>query len=687
MWPFEASFMSMKNLVCPAIRVALIVLTAQLSAAEPDVPKPLPLLDGEPQRGRWIALSGETMPGGAEEYEWQQTAGPVVRFLDEQRTKARVWTILREPGKYAFALRARNPQGWSAPALLEFEVPNSAPAIPLEEAFQPTGAGEEIRLPGEAWKQISGRAITVREMPDRRFTCFRLLQEGLYLFEAWRAGDVPERRGYWVPPGRDDEMGDRRPVAVLPPALSGRVGQPLVLDASPSYDRDGTDEPLVARWEVDTVHGATLAVTGPLKAAFWAPREGVYKLALFVSDGKLDSRPEKRFIQIVDADAPAPAESIVLDQADEGERMRRVQLRLYESTLDDAVQRFPSRCGVALRVDPAFLQSDRFARIRLELGARNASVRMLADWIARQADGWYRVEPNTSFWLTTPTAWVAERQPLESLLPKVDALHEEEDAGDLLRILNQLFDGVLKESVDARLVYRAEQDQILAVMPRKAVDRLKEVLNHLRAPKGLGLLPPADLTPEERSVRHALAQTMVTGTWTARRFDLLLRDLDEQTGMPAAFDPRQFPKGVPKVTLSCNQTPLRQVVRDLVEQAGFDGCQASPLGGLWFYKGAEPCVTRELLWDRAVVRTYDVESILKQLPMVSGEVISHLIRQRVFADSWTVAGTCCRYHKPTSKLVVVHVPEAQDRVVRVLWDLQLRGESALGPALTPDAGP
>jgi len=157
--------------------------------------------------------------------------------------------------------------------------------------------------------------------------------------------------------------------------------------------------------------------------------------------------------------------------------------------------------------------------------------------------------------------------------------------------------------------------------------------------------------------------------------------------MPAAFDPRQFPKGVPKVTLSCDRTPLRQVVRDLVELAGFDGCQASPLGGLWFYRGAEPCVTRELLWDRAVVRTYDVESILKQLPMSGGEVIAHFVRQRVFADSWKVSGTCCRYHKATEKLLVVHVPAAQERVVRVLWDLQLRGENALGPALVPEAGP
>lgn len=669
------------SLLLPAI---LLCALAMARAGEPGAPQPLPLLDGEPQRGHWIALSGETTTGGVDEYEWQQTAGPAVRFFDEQRSKARVWIFLSEPGRYAFSLRAKNTHGWSAPVPLEFEVPAGVAAIPLDEAFQPMGAGEEIRLPGEAWRQLHGRRVNLRETPDHRFTCVRILESGLYLFEAWRAGDVPERRGYWIPPGRDDEMGDRRPVAVLPPAFSGRVGQPLVLDASLSYDRDGADEPLVARWNADALHGATLAVTGALKATFMAPREGVYKLELVVSDGKMDSHPEKRFIQIVAVDAPEPVESLLLNKAEEGELGRRVQLRLHESTLDDAVQRFPSRCGVALRIDPAFLSPDRFRSVPLELGAERVAVRLLADWVARQVDGWYRVEANRSLWLTTPTAWAAEKQTLESMLPKVDALHEEGDEQDLMRILHRIFGGLLEANPDVQLVYRPENDQVLAVLPKKAANRLKEVLDCLRAPKGLGLALPSEISPEELALRGTLARETLTVDWVSRRFDLLLRDLEEKSGLAAGFDPRQFPKGIPKITASFDRAPLRQVVRDLVEEGGFDGCQVSPLGGLWFYRGAEPSISRELMWDRAIVRTYDVETILRATPMFSGEVISHLVRRRVFADSWKVSGTCCLFHKTTGKLVVVHVPEAHERVVRVLWDLQLRGESALGPALMPE---
>lgn len=666
----------------PLLLLAAVV--TPVPAAEPGVPQPIPLLDGEPQRGCWIALSGETTPGGASRYEWQQTAGPAVRFFDQQRFQARVWTFLEEAGSYRFTLRAENVHGWSAEAPLEFEVPAKAPFIPIEEAYLPVGAGEEVRLPGEAWKQLYGNPIRLTETPDRRFTTFRILQTGLFVFEAWRAGDMPERRGIWLPPGLDEVMGDRRPVAVLPPTLSGRAGQPVHLDASLSYDRDGPTETLTARWNADMVHGATLAVTGPLKATFVAPHEGIYKLELLVTDGKLDSLPERRFIQVVGAQAPQPAESLVPGQLSDDPLDQRVNLRLHEATLDDAVQRFPSRCKVALRVDPAFMPPERLRSIRLELGAQRATIRLLCNWIARQSDAWYQIEENGSIWFTSPTAWAAGDQTMESLLMPVDALHDDKEASDLMVILQRTLDGVMRECTDARLVYQPEKDQVLAVLPRRAADRLRDILGHLRAPKGLGLAPPAEPLPAERALRQTLATETLTYRWESRRLDLLLRDFEEQSGVPCGLDPRNFPKGLPKITLNVQDAVLRQVVRDIVEAAGLDGCSIDPLGALWFYRGNEPCPSRELLWDRARVQTFDLEPILSRIPILSGEAVAHLVRQRVFADSWNVPGTCCLFHRPTGKLVVVHVPEAQDRVLRVLWDFLIRGEGAMGPVLSPE---
>jgi len=670
---------------CLVLTAALVVAASVGFPAEGGAPpRPLPLLDGEPQRGRWIALSGETTTGGADEYEWQQKSGPKVRFLDEQRTHARVWTFLEEAGKYRFTLRASNRHGRSKEVPLSFEVPAGGPVLPIEEAFLPMGAGEQVRLPGEAWRQLYGSAVRLEETPDRRHTTFRVLRAGLYIFEAWRAGDAPERRGIWVPPGRDEVMGDRRPVAMLPPTCAGRAGHPLLLDASLSYDRDGTDEPLTARWNADLVRGATLAVTGPLRATFLAPHEGIYKVELIVSDGKMDSLPEKRLIHVVATNAPAPVESLLPGRPSNDPLDRCVSLRLHESTLDNAIQRFPSRCKVALRVDPDFLLPQRLRKVRLDVGVERASVRMLANWIARQTDAWYRIEPNGSLWLTSPTAWAGGKQQMESMLPTIDALHDEDDAGDLMRILKHVTDGVLRKCADARLVYQPEKDQVLAVLPKQAAGRLGEILRHLRAPKGLGLAPPAEPLPQELALRRALATRKITISWESRRLDLLLRDIERHTGIATGMDPRQFKQGMPKLTLQFEDAVLRQVVRDVVDAAGLDGCQVDVLGGLWFYRGAEPYPSRELLWDCARVQTYDLEPILGRLPLLSGEAVAHLVRQRVFAESWQISGTCCLFHKPTGKLVVVHGDVAHSRVVRVLWDLLVRGEWAMGPVLLPE---
>jgi hypothetical protein len=84
------------------------------------------------------------------------------------------------------------------------------------------------------------------------------------------------------------------------------------------------------------------------------------------------------------------------------------------------------------------------------------------------------------------------------------------------------------------------------------------------------------------------------------------------------------------------------------------------------------------------VQTYDLEPILTRMPILSGEAVAHLVRQRVFTDSWATSGTCCLYHKPTGKLLVLHGDTAHRRVAGVLWDLLIRGEWAMGPVLLPD---
>src|SRR5207244_2964636 len=125
-------------------------------------------------------------------------------------------------------------------------------------------------------------------------------------------------------------------------------------------------------------------------------------VTLAVSDGRLESEPETAFIEIVQAqekntDADETA-AIALDSIeyslglkDRDVRYSKVSLGLW-GTLDRAVQMFPSRCQVALRVDPEVAVAGRsagtaptirtFDEIPLSLEVTNGPLLYLIDWLA-----------------------------------------------------------------------------------------------------------------------------------------------------------------------------------------------------------------------------------------------------------------------------------------------------------------
>jgi hypothetical protein len=120
-------------------------------------------------------------------------------------------------------------------------------------------------------------------------------------------------------------------------------------------------------------------------------------------------------------------------------------------------------------------------------------------------------------------------------------------------------------------------------------------------------------------------------------------------------------------------------VRRIVELAGFDGCSVEAPGGLWFYRGRRPVPGRELLWDQSHVRSYDLTRLLADIAPLTGEAIAYAVRQRVYPDSWKDPGALAFYHPQTRKLLVMHTPEAHQKVLEFLHDLGARGEWALGP--------
>lgn len=643
--------------------------------------------DGEVLLGCWILFdaSGSANPLSSRlEFEWRQIAGPLLPVPPDLLKEPKLWLFLSQPGRFRFVVRVRNEKGWSLPREVKFTVKPGRPFLTETEGRKLAGAGERVDLPGEGWRQVTGPRVEWRYEEGVSF--FRPARPGLYVFEAPRAGEVPERRGAYVPPGRDGVLGDRRPIARLPRNLVAQVNQPLLISGALSLDPDGAGETesLVAHWIPPEKHrGVELEPLPGLKARFRAPRSGNYSVALAVSDGQLDSEPPATvFIRVEergpDAVAPAPLgwdEGFELGRDDV--RHRKVSLGLW-GDLDRAVQMFPSRCGIALCVDPEFAAPEKFARFPLNLEVMDGALLHLVDWIARQTDARYRREGNRSFWLTKPLSW-AKTEKLEAVSVLADALYTQPDGGDLMALVTPCFQQILDARPGTSFAFERSRQEIQAVLPASACLRLKEVCAVLRLPEGQGLplleLPDAG----ELRLQQALGNKTVTIQKAHRRLVDLLRDLAEAGGVAVTFDPRQFPEGAPSATVNIQDAPLRDAARTLVELGGLDGCSVEPPGGLWFFRGPRPYPSGELLWDQALVRAYDLSRLLPQIAPISGEAIAYAVRKRIYPKSWEEPGAAVFYHPPTRKLFVMHGPAGQRRVLEFLRDLEQRGEWALGP--------
>lgn len=678
----------------PAPRGIAEVLEPENAPAEtaaPDVPRADISADGEVALGCWLLLDGSISVspiGGGVEYAWRQTAGPALPIAPADLKQPKLWIFLASAGDYRWTLHVKNTKGWSPPAERKFSVKASRGALSEAEARKVLGAGERVALPGEGWQQICGAKVDFNYADG--VTAFRPGLAGLYIFEAPRAGDVPERRGVIVPAGPDGALGDRRPIAKLPRNLNGQVNKPLTLNGALSFDPDGAEETqqLKPRWILaDKYRGVELEPLPNLRARFKASRPGLYAVALVVSDGRLESDPpEQLFIQINAAAENTPGNDGYVDEElagleKEDVRYKKISLGLWGS-LDRAVQLFPSRCGVALRVDADFAPPEKFAGIPLALEVMDGPMLHLVDWISRQTGARYRRDGDRSLWLTTQLAW-AKQEKLAAVAVLADALYTRPDGSDLKAWILPAFQPILDARPGSSLDFERTRQELQGVLPLTASARLKEICAMLRVPEGQGL-PPRDYPgPGEYALQRALAEKMITLQKARRRLDYLLRDFSEAAGVAMGFDPRQFPKDLPYLDLDIRNVPLRDAVRTLCDAAGFDGCNIEPPGGLWFFRGTRPYPSGELLWDHALVRAYDLSRLFERaLPgrePLSGEAVAFAIQRRIYPESWKDIGAMCFYHPPTKKLLVVHGPAAHRRILDFLYDLAERGEWALGP--------
>jgi len=659
-----------------------------VAADNPNQPRVVISADGEARPGCWYMLDGSACSDPLKyklTLQWRQLAGPSIPLNGESDADSQLWLFLVQPGDYRFELKVTNEAGVSATRDAKFSVPAGRSVLSESEGRKLVGFGEQVELPGEDWTQIAGPSVELKNARDGY--SFRPARAGFYLFEAPRAGDVPERRGVVVPPGRTPPFGDRRPIVYLPKNLTGTANKPLIVDGSLSRHPDGPEETqaLKANWiTLDKDRGVELKELPGLRASFTAGHSGEYELKLSVSDGKLASAPESVFIRIEHEEDEDTTQLPIFE--DPPELIRddirlshdHVRLGLWEANLDRAVQLFPSRAGAALRVDPELAKPENFEQIPLAIEVLDGPLKSLIDGIARQTDSWYRKEKNVSFWLTRNNGWIKDEQ-IKTKVIQADALCAKNDGSDFLNLIRPWAQRMMDGRENMTLNFTTETQSVVATLPVSVNARLEEICAALRIPNGNGLPPPDLPSGMEWKLRKLLAEKKITIKAEHYRVDLLLREVGQQTGVAIGMDSRQFPRGAPRVDIDVKDQPLRDVIRTIVDLAEFDGCSVEPPAGLWLYKGPRPYPDRELLWDQTIVQAYDLSRLLAQIAPISGEVVAHEIQCRIYPDSWSDPGALIFYHAPTGKLLVMHGAAAHNRILEFLMDLSMRGEWALGP--------
>ena len=267
---------------------------------KPNQPRVVIAADGEARPGCWYMLDGSATRDPLSyslKYRWRQSAGPAIATPGEELSQPKLWLFLIQPGNYRFVLTATNENDLSATRDAKFTVGAGQPFLAESEGRKVVGFGEQVTLPGEGWSQVCGPEVELRA--DDEGYNFRPARAGLYIFEAPRAGDVPERRGIYVPPGRTPPFGARRPIAFLSKNMVGKANKALIIDGSLSRHPDGPEETqaLKAVWQtLDKSRGAELVDLPGLRARFTATHPGMYQVKLAVTDGKLVSAAESVFI-------------------------------------------------------------------------------------------------------------------------------------------------------------------------------------------------------------------------------------------------------------------------------------------------------------------------------------------------------------------------------------------------------
>jgi hypothetical protein len=612
---------------------------------------------------------------------WVQLSGPELVFRGGVARGGRASFDLRTNGVYRFAFMPDAADRIAPSRVRVVETERRASHETLISGPRRAGAGEKVSLHTELevrcrcrcdgtrrrWKQIGGPRLRFSrsELSSEKIS-FVPEEPGLYRFIAMTSGrscKTPWAVHTVEVPARGDGTPERRPVATLAPVASAHPGEEVLLDGSRSRDPDGD----TLRYHWFQAGGPAAELTGGGGRMRFTPTStGDYAFTLTVTDpAGLESAPAAVTFTVLPGPELTRADPRARDALD-----RPFTIRLENEPLSKLVTRL-ANADVTVRASARLNAESPFDEVKLDLWVVDMPVRKVLDWVGRTLGAFYVIEEPGAVWFARDTKWLEREKPTPETY-RIDAVWSEPGAAGLASLLAEAVRAATWAG-SGMSVGRPdiEAETVTTILPRSAQRRLTTLLAELRraVPSGAPPLEPdaALARALERPVRVQYE------SWPVRE---IAWDLARQARLAVGFAPLGADGGE-RISLELGETTLAKALDALVKMGGYTGWRPEPPGAVWLFNDAPPPQTSECVWSAAEVRAYDTRMI-EDAHGFSGAMLVHVVRTRCLPERWVDPFSLVGYSRARRRLVVIHTPEVQRAVARLLERLAREGEGALG---------
>lgn len=354
----------------------------------------------------------------------------------------------------------------------------------------------------------------------------------------------------------------------------------------------------------------------------------------------------------------------------------RLSFKLREHSIVDATAMLTRLTGVNLAPTPEAIEYCEARRLKLNLTAVDISLRNALDWIVRQIDCHYVVDPDFGVLITRAYECLAQEPIIRRtydlsttmrfdspIAGRYDVNHERnaviDIAGQILRVAQE-------HCPNSGLGVGSREELLLVAGPARSHELMGQLMHEI----SLGEQRSTSPLPSMDDAQLARMEKDLATPLECRHFDRLaldiLDDLARGSGTNIGLDPRHMPQlSATRLTLNMGETTLRAALQAFSEQAGLGGFVMEPEHGIWLTGRKEPRESPgsgEFFWDRAVVRSYYVKPLLAGMDILT---LFDEVQHNITPDQWRGLGPVIGYH-PAGRLIVFHDPPAQRAISRLI---------------------